>query len=133
MSSEKTELEQMIDNFVAENEREDELKKMGKKPEPKKDKELKIKKVLVTGSSGYVGNFLLRTIAGEYRELDCIGMSRSGKVRKGEHETHQLSNVRYVAGDVTKPETFENLLADVDAVVHAVGGLFPSKKPGRSL
>ena len=32
-----------------------------------------------------------------------------------------------------KIDTFEDLLQDVDAVVHAVGGLFPSKKPGRSL
>ena len=60
-------------------------------------------------------------------------MSRSGKVREGEKHTGKLENVRYVAGNVLKPESFENVLQDVDAVVHAVGGLFPTKKPGRSL
>ena len=67
------------------------------------------------------------------KEVECIGMSRSGKVREGEKETAKLDNVKYIGGNVLKPESFENVLQDVDAVVHAVGGLFPSKKPGRSL
>ena len=36
-------------------------------PENKEEKELKIKKVLVTGSSGYVGNYLLKKIAKKYK------------------------------------------------------------------
>ena len=32
-----------------------------------------------------------------------------------------------MAGDCLKPSTFENVLADVDAVVHCVGALFESK------
>ena len=40
-----------------------------------------VKKVLVTGSSGYVGNYLLKSIARRNPAVQCIGMSRSGKVR----------------------------------------------------
>ena len=60
-------------------------------------------------------------------------MSRSGAVRQGEQETGRLENVTYVAGDCLKKDTFSDHLADVDAVVHCVGGLFESNKPGRSL
>ena len=67
-----------------------------------------VKKVLVTGSSGYVGNYLLKAIARAHPEIQCVGMSRSGQVRKGEAKTGQLENVSYVAGDCLKPSTFEN-------------------------
>ena len=86
-----------------------------------------VKKVLVTGSSGYVGNYLLKAIARNHPEVHCIGMSRSGTVRKGESKTAQLDNVSYVAGDCLKPSSFENTIADVDAVVHCVGALFETK------
>ena len=60
-------------------------------------------------------------------------MSRSGKVRGGETETDKLENVTYTSGDCLKVETFENHLADADAIVHAVGALFDSKNSERSL
>ena len=55
-------------------------------------------------------------------------MSRSGKERWGEQETAALENVRYLAADCLKPLTFQEELADVDAVVHCVGALFESKE-----
>ena len=65
-----------------------------------------VKKVLVTGSSGYVGNYLLKSIARKHPALHCIGMSRSGAVRKGETYTGTLHNVSYVSGDCLKPASF---------------------------
>ena len=83
-----------------------------------------IKKVLVTGSSGYVGNYLLKNIAWKYPAIQCVGMSRSGRVRKGEPKTGQLKNVSYIAGDCLQPSSFKDELEDVDAIVHTVGALF---------
>lgn len=85
-----------------------------------------VKKVLVTGSSGYVGNYLLKAIAKKYPAVECIGMSRSGVARKGEQTTNSLENVSYLAADCLKPSSFENAIADVDSVVHCVGALFES-------
>jgi len=83
-----------------------------------------LKKVLVTGSSGYVGNYLLKNIALKNPTVQCVGMSRRGTPRKGEPKTATLKNVSYLEGDCLKPASFENELADVDAVVHTVGALF---------
>ena len=83
-----------------------------------------VKKVLVTGATGYVGNYLLKAIARHNPAVQCLGMSRRGTVRAGETQTGELENVSFLAADCTKPETFENALADVDAVVHCVGILF---------
>ena len=91
------------------------------------DEKSEVNKILITGSSGYVGNYLLKHVATKNAEISCIGMSRSGKVREGETKTASLENVSYVAGNVLQPETFESTLKEVRAVVHAVGGLFPSK------
>ena len=83
-----------------------------------------VKKVLVTGSRGYVGNYLLKNIAWKYPKIQCIGMSRSGRVRKGETRTGTMHNVTYVQGDCLSPNSFKDELEDVDAVIHAVGCLF---------
>lgn len=83
-----------------------------------------IQKVLVTGATGYVGNYLLKSIARQYPSVQCIGLSRRGTVRKGETKTQTYDNVSFVAGDCLKPSTFQQTVADVDAVVHTVGILF---------
>ena len=64
----------------------------------------------MTGSSGYVGNYLLKKIAIENENIECIGMSRSGKVRNKEYETHMMENVRYVKGNCLEVDTFFDLL-----------------------
>ena len=86
-----------------------------------------IKKVLVTGTTGYVGNYLLKAIAKANPSVACVGMSRRGTARQGEETTGKLENVSYVAGDCLKPQTFENMMADVDSIVHCVGALFETR------
>ena len=66
-----------------------------------------VKKVLVTGSSGYVGNYLLKNIALKNPTMQCVGMSRRGTPRKGEPKTATLHNVSYIEGDCLKPGSFE--------------------------
>ena len=60
-------------------------------------------------------------------------MSRSGKERGGEKETASLENVSYLSANCLKVESFENELADADAVVHAVGSLFENSDSEKSL
>ena len=87
----------------------------------------------MAGASGYVGNYLLKAVARQYPTVQCVGMSRSGKERGGEKDTGRLENVSYISANCLKIETFENELADADAVIHAVGSLFENKDPQRSL
>lgn len=83
------------------------------------------KKIMVTGSSGYVGNYIIKTLAKKHPDILVIGMSRSGLAR--EPETAKLSNVEYVKGDCLEPESFREHLTDVDGVIHCVGTLIEKK------
>lgn len=84
-----------------------------------------MKKVMVVGSSGFVGNYVLKTLAMKYPDLEVVGMSRSGLAR--EQETANLPNVTYVRGDCLDPDTFRDHLEDVDGVIHTVGTLIEKK------
>lgn len=80
---------------------------------------------MVTGSSGYVGNYIMKTLARRYPEVIVVGMSRSGLPR--EEETAKLDNVEYVRGDCLDPESFREHLHDVDGVIHCVGTLIEKR------
>ena len=81
----------------------------------------KVNKVLVTGSSGYVANYIMKQLATSYPEIQVLGMSRSGRAR--EEYMRSLKNVKYFQGNCLKPETFREQLSDVDAIIHTVGTL----------
>jgi len=85
-----------------------------------------VKKIMVTGSSGYVGNYLLKSLALAHPSIEIIGMSRSGKAR--EQSNLDIENVSYIKGDCLDIASFEKQLEDVDSVVHTVGVLFESSK-----
>lgn len=86
-----------------------------------------MKKVLVTGSSGYVANYIILQLAKKCPQATIIGMSRSGKARN-QKVMSDYSNVEYFAGNCLEPETFRDALQDVDACVHTVGTLIENKK-----
>ena len=67
-----------------------------------------MKKIMVVGSSGYVGNYMMKTLARKYPQVAVVGMSRSAKAR--EEETAKLPNVSYVKGDALEPESFRKHL-----------------------
>ena len=85
------------------------------------------KKVLVTGSSGYVANFIMLNLAKKYPQATVIGMSRSGKPRN-QQTASQFTNIEYFRGNCLEPETFKDALQDVDACIHTVGTLIENKK-----
>lgn len=78
------------------------------------------KKILVTGSSGYVANYIMHTLAKKYPKTTIIGMSRSGNIRCPEL-VDKYPNIEYHKGDCLENDTFNDLIKDVDGVVHTVG------------
>jgi uncharacterized protein YbjT (DUF2867 family) len=84
-----------------------------------------MQKVLVVGSSGFVGTHVMKTLAKKHPEIKVVGMSRSGKAR--EEETAQLKNVSYVQGNCLDPDTFREHLKDVDGIIHTVGTLIEKR------
>lgn len=84
------------------------------------------KKILVTGSSGYVANYMILNLARKYPTAQIIGMSRSGLPRDASILT-QFKNIEYMKGNCLEPETFKHALQDVDGCIHTVGALIESK------
>ena len=77
-----------------------------------------MKKILVLGSTGNVGNYMMKTLARKYSQVTFVGMSRNARPR--DEETAKLSNVSYVRGDALDPYSFREHLEDVNGVVHCI-------------
>ena len=77
-----------------------------------------MKKILVVGSTGNVGNYMMKTLARKYPHVAFVGMSRNARPR--DEETAKLRNVSYVRGDALDPYSFREHLEDVNGVVHCI-------------
>lgn len=53
-------------------------------------------------------------------------MSRTGKPRN--KTTSEFKNIEYTAGNCLEPESFRDVLQDVDGCIHTVGTLIENKK-----
>ena len=84
-----------------------------------------VKKVLVVGSSGFVGNYMMYTLATRYPNIQVVGMSRTALPR--DDATAKLPNVSYIKGDALNPDSFSKQIEDVDGVIHCVGTLIEKK------
>jgi uncharacterized protein YbjT (DUF2867 family) len=72
-------------------------------------------KILVAGASGYLGKYILE-------ELDNWKIPALALVRAPEKlKDLNLSNIRIVQAEVTRPETLSGICKDVDTVISAVG------------
>ena len=58
--------------------------------------------MMVVGSSGFVGNYMMFTLAKRYPYIKVVGMSRSALPR--DEATARLPNVSYIKGDALNPE-----------------------------
>jgi len=72
-------------------------------------------KVLVTGATGFIGTHLVQALAARGDEVICL-RRKSSDVRRLEP-----LNVRFVAGDVTVPESLAAAIEQVDVVLHLAG------------
>ncbi len=84
------------------------------------------KKILVTGSSGYIANYIMLAMAKKYPAAQIVGMSRSGLARNPAIMGN-YPNISYVKGNCLQPDTFKEILKDMDGCVHTVGALIESK------
>ena len=65
-------------------------------------------KVFITGASGFIGRYLIEELRANDYQL--VGLSR---------KTHQTAKgIKFIKGDITKPETFSKYLKDIDIVYH---------------
>ncbi len=81
-------------------------------------------KIFLTGSTGYVGFFILQDLIKAGHAVRCL--VRSARFNK-RTESAQLE---YVVGDVTRPDTLEHALAGCDAVIHLVAIIRESRLRG---
>lgn len=77
-------------------------------------------KVAVFGGTGYVGSQVCERLVNKGYEV--TGISRRGVNPKPNNPA--LEKVNWVVGDATNPSDVKSIVADSDAVVHAVGLLF---------
>lgn len=85
-------------------------------------------KVLVTGSSGYVANAIIKSLAFmPSPPTKVYGVSRSGLPRK-DSKTELIENVEFISGDCLQPESIKDLVSEMDGVIHTVGTLIENKR-----
>ena len=79
-------------------------------------------KILVTGATGLVGNNCVRLLHDDH-ELFVL-------VRDG-YDTRPLEglDVTFCAGDLSKPETLDDAIPEVDAIIHSAGDTHIGKHP----
>jgi len=72
-------------------------------------------KVLITGSTGFIGSHLVEALLGRGDDVTCL-LRRTSDPRFLEN-----LNVRQIEGDYSRPETLENAVTGMDAVFHLAG------------
>ena len=78
----------------------------------------------LTGGAGFVGSYVLRELAARGHVVRCL--VREG----GAPEVRRDQDVRFVVGDVTKPESLSGLFHGCEAVIHLVGIIEEDKAEG---
>ena len=90
------------------------------------DNNLDIKKIAVFGASGYTGGDTIRNlldknkevIALTRREMKIVDREHMGKNTLVINDIKQKNRIRNIVCDVMKPDTLNNILKDVDAVIY---------------
>lgn len=78
-------------------------------------------KIFITGGTGFVGAHLCRELASRGHELCLLAHQRRAP----------SAGIEHVAGDITKPETFQDAVKDCDAVINLIGII--REFPGRNI
>lgn len=74
-----------------------------------------MKRVLVTGATGFIGNHLVHRLHADGCEVRCLVRS----IARGERL--QQLGTKLVPGDITDPDSLRAAVADVDVVFHLAG------------
>ena len=80
---------------------------------------------MITGGTGYIGNYVTKILAATNPHVKITSMARSpvDQMKKRDDQTSRFKNVRFHQGDCLKPETYPTDLGKYDAVIHTVGTL----------
>jgi len=72
--------------------------------------------ILITGGTGFIGRHLTRALTRQGFRCTCL-------VKPGRNldEIEELSNVRIVYGDVTRPDSLQKSVQDMEVVYHLAG------------
>lgn len=78
------------------------------------------KKILITGGSGFVGTNFIRYFLEKYPEVDLINLDCLAYQRENDNLVEVESQPRYhfVQGNICDPKKVDEVMAQVDAVVH---------------
>lgn len=82
-----------------------------------------VQKILVVGGNGFIGSAVCRTALAKGMQVTSISSSgRPYRTPKG-HTPAWVSKVEWRKADALDPETYADLLPNVDGVVHTIGTL----------
>ena len=88
-----------------------------------------MQKVLVTGATGYIGNYTSRIFAATKPHVTLYAMSRQQpSVNIAKHpQMAAFDNIQFIQGDcLTEDKLPKDIIADCDVVIHMVGSLIDS-------
>jgi nucleoside-diphosphate-sugar epimerase len=80
----------------------------------------KMRRVLVTGATGFIGSHLAKTLTGMH--IDTTGMARNPE----KAATLTTSGVQIIRGDVTEIDSLREAVKGIDTVFHAASVLGPA-------
>jgi dTDP-glucose 4,6-dehydratase len=87
----------------------------------------KVKRIVVTGGSGFIGNHICKMIAARHPKIEVISLSiESAHEQKQKDEFKaRFNNISYVQADVLDKDSqsLSDALKDSDSVIHTVGAL----------
>ena len=86
-------------------------------------------KVFLTGSTGFVGSYVLRAMLEAGHEVRAL--TRPGSESRLTAPSNDVADhLEIVRGDITQPATLDGLLDGCDAVVHLVGIIREDSRSG---
>ena len=72
-------------------------------------------KILVTGSTGFIGTYIVDQLVKDGADVIAIGRSEEGEL------FHKKMGIPFVGVDITKEEDFDKLPKDIEGVIHCAG------------
>ena len=83
-----------------------------------------MQKVLITGSTGYIGSYTSRIMAATQPHVTIYALSRASPEANMEKfpQMSQFSNIEFIQGDCLDADKIPNdILKESDCVIHMVG------------
>lgn len=82
------------------------------------------KRILITGSTGYIGCYLTKLVAAIHptAQVFALSLKNPGETAKEFPEIAKFSNVKFVEGNCLRPDSLPNEM-NSDSLIHTVGAI----------